>query len=290
MTSEGILVVDKPRDWTSHDVVARVRRLADTRRVGHAGTLDPMATGVLVLGVGRATRLLGHLVLSEKAYDATIRLGQRTVTDDAEGEIAGGAPAEGVSDPAIGRAVAELAGDIEQVPPQFSAVKVGGVRSYKRARRGETTELAARRVTVGAFDVAAVRRHGEVVDVDASIECSSGTYVRALARDLGERLGVGGHLAALRRTRVGPYTVETARTLDDLGRRFEVLALGDAVGAVFPRRDVTAEQGGGVAHGGRLPAAGHGPGPVAVFGPDGAFLALMEEDGTWMKPLAVFAD
>src|SRR5688500_7285143 len=195
---------------TSQDVVARVRRLARTRKVGHAGTLDPMATGVLVVGVNRATRLLGHLTLTEKAYDASMRLGVATVTDDAEGDVVATVAADHVSDDAVLAGVAALTGDIEQVPSSVSAVKVDGQRSYKRVRAGEEVELAARRVTVSDFSVRAIRRGPGVVDVEVSVTCSSGTYIRALARDLGAALGVGGHLTMLRRTRVGPYGLEAA--------------------------------------------------------------------------------
>ncbi|MBA9006992.1 tRNA pseudouridine(55) synthase TruB [Thermomonospora cellulosilytica] len=290
MTS-GLVIVDKPAEWTSHDVVARMRRLAGTRKVGHAGTLDPMATGVLVVGVGKATRLLGHLALTEKTYRATIRLGQSTNTDDAEGEITATASAAAVTDDALDAAVKALTGEIMQVPPQVSAIKVNGRRAYKMARKGEDVELAARPVTVSEFTVTDVRRDGELgelVDVDAVITCSSGTYIRALARDLGAALGTGGHLTALRRTRVGPYGLELARTLDQLAEHCEILPIGDAVAAAFPRREVTAEQARLVAHGGRLPAAGLGPGPVGVFAPDGTLLALVEERGGAARPLAVF--
>ncbi|WP_119729385.1 tRNA pseudouridine(55) synthase TruB [Thermomonospora amylolytica] len=290
MTS-GLVIVDKPAEWTSHDVVARMRRLAGTRKVGHAGTLDPMATGVLVVGVGKATRLLGHLALTEKTYRATIRLGQSTNTDDAEGEITATASAAAVTDDALDAAVKALTGQIMQVPPQVSAIKVNGRRAYKMARKGEDVELAARPVTVSEFTVTGVRRDGEsggLVDVDAVITCSSGTYIRALARDLGAALGTGGHLTALRRTRVGPYGLELARTLDQLAEHCEILPIGDAVAAAFPRREVTAEQARLVAHGGRLPAAGLGPGPVGVFAPDGTLLALVEERGGAARPLAVF--
>ncbi|HEY3682293.1 MAG TPA: tRNA pseudouridine(55) synthase TruB [Streptosporangiaceae bacterium] len=275
---------------TSHDVVARVRRLARTRRVGHAGTLDPMATGVLLVGIGKATRLLGHLALTEKAYTATMRLGQTTNTDDAEGELTAATPATAVADDAIRAGVAALTGRIEQVPPQVSAIKVNGERAYKRARAGEDVALAARPVTVHGFTITAVRRppDGDVVDVDADVVCSSGTYIRALARDLGAGLGVGGHLTALRRTRVGPYDLGAARTLDDLAAELDVLPLAEAVGAAFPRRDVTAEQARAVAHGGRLAPAGLGPGPVGVFDPGGALLALVEERDGAARPLAVF--
>ncbi|MFE9100348.1 tRNA pseudouridine(55) synthase TruB [Actinomadura geliboluensis] len=288
MDNSGLVIVDKPAGWTSHDVVGKMRRLAKTRRVGHAGTLDPMATGVLVLGVGKATRLLGHLALTEKGYDATIRLGQSTNTDDAEGEITATASAASVADEALRAGVAALTGPIQQVPPQVSAIKVNGERAYKMARKGEDVALAARPVTVHSFTVTDVRREGDLIDVDASVACSSGTYIRALARDLGASLGCGGHLTALRRTRVGPYDLAMARTLDQFAEKPEILPMGEAVAAVFPRRDVSADDARKIAHGGRLPAAGLGPGPVGVFAPDGTLLALVEEQGGQAKPLAVF--
>lgn len=215
----GVVVIDKPAGMTSHDVVARVRRILGTRKVGHAGTLDPMATGVLILGVNRATRLLGHLALHDKAYDATIRLGQATVTDDAEGEVVSAAGAAGVTDEVIATAMASLTGDIAQRPSAVSAIKVDGQRSYARVRAGEQVELAARPVTVSRFEVLA-RRDTEadgvaVVDLDVTVECSTGTYVRALARDLGVALGTGGHLTALRRTRVGGFDLAVAQRLPD---------------------------------------------------------------------------
>ncbi|GAA4368687.1 tRNA pseudouridine(55) synthase TruB [Actinomadura sp. NPDC048032] len=284
----GLVIVDKPAGWTSHDVVGKMRRLAKTRRVGHAGTLDPMATGVLVLGIGKATRLLGHLALTRKGYDATIRLGESTNTDDAEGETIATASAEAVTEEALRAGVAELTGTIQQVPPQVSAIKVNGERAYKMARKGEDVELAARPVTVDEFTVLDVRRHGGLIDVDASVACSSGTYIRALARDLGASLGCGGHLTALRRTRVGPYDLSMARTLDRLAEELEILPMAEAVAAVFPRRDVSDDDARKVAHGGRLPAVGLGPGPVGVFAPDGTLLALVEERGPVAKSLAVF--
>ncbi|MEV0632575.1 tRNA pseudouridine(55) synthase TruB [Nonomuraea wenchangensis] len=288
MAESGLIIVDKPGEWTSHDVVARMRRLAGTRRVGHAGTLDPMATGVLVVGVEKATRLLGHLTLTEKVYEATIRLGVTTNTDDAEGEVTATASASGVAAEEIRKGVEALTGAIMQVPPQVSAIKVNGQRAYKKARAGEEVELAARPVTVRAFDVLDVRAHDDVVDVDAVVTCSSGTYIRSLARDLGAALGVGGHLTRLRRTRVGPYDLSLARTIDELAERCVILPIGEAVAAAFPRRDVTAEEARVIGHGGRLAAAGLGEGPIGVFGPDGTLLALMEEQGRTAKPLAVF--
>jgi tRNA pseudouridine55 synthase len=284
----GLIIVDKPAGWTSHDVVAKLRGIAGTRKVGHAGTLDPMATGVLVVGVEKATRLLGHLALTQKGYDATIRLGQSTNTDDAEGEIIATLSAADVAEESLRKGVATLTGPIMQVPPQVSAIKVNGERAYKRARAGEEVELKSRPVTVSAFEITDIRRHGDLVDVDASVSCSSGTYIRALARDLGADLGTGGHLTALRRTRVGPYDLSMAHTLEELSADCVILPMADAVAAVFPRRDVTAEEAGSVAHGGRLPSLGLGSGPIGVFGPDGTLLALVEEHGGITKSLAVF--
>lgn len=294
--ASGLVIVDKPPRLTSHDVVGRIRRLAGTRRVGHAGTLDPMATGVLVIGVEKATRLLGHLALTEKEYSATIRLGQATDTDDADGETVAETSAAGVTDAALHAAAAALTGEIRQVPPGFSAIKVGGKRAYRLAREGAAPELAARTVTIRALDIQAVRRSGDVLDVDVTVTCSSGTYIRALARDLGAALGAGGHLTALRRTRVGPYEIGAARTLDQLAASLEMIPLS-AAAAAFPRRDLTAEEARLVAHGARLPAtvagpapgaAGPGAGPVAAFGPDGSLIALLTEEAGQARPLAVF--
>jgi tRNA pseudouridine55 synthase len=287
---DGIVVVDKPAGWTSHDVVGRIRRIAGTRKVGHAGTLDPMATGVLVVGVGRATRLLGHLALTEKEYDATIRLGRSTVTDDAEGDVTASWDASSIRHEQITAAVAGFVGDIVQVPSSVSAVKVGGVRSYARVRNGEAVRLEGRRVTVSSFVVRRVRRDGELVDVDVSVVCSSGTYVRALARDLGAALGVGGHLTALRRTRVGPFGLAAARTLDSLASGFALVPIGEVARASFPSYTLAAEQVAGVQVGRPLtgvllPAAG----PVAVFAPDGRFLALYRQRGPDARALSVFA-
>ncbi|MCW2861127.1 MAG: tRNA pseudouridine 55 synthase [Actinoallomurus sp.] len=284
----GLVIVDKPAGWTSHDVVGKLRRLAGTRRVGHAGTLDPMATGVLVVGVDKATRLLGHLALTEKSYDAVIRLGQTTNTDDADGEITATASASEVSEGELRAAVTDLTGPIEQIPPQVSAIKVDGRRAYKRVRDGEEVALKARRVTVYDFALGDLRYDGDVLDVSASVTCSSGTYIRALARDLGAALGVGGHLTFLRRTRVGPYDLPQARTIEQLTEELTMLPLADAVSAAFPRREVSEEDARKIAHGGRLGATGLGPGPIGVFGPDGTLLALMEEHGPVAKPLAVF--
>lgn len=273
------MVVDKPAGMTSHDVVARMRRLAGTRRVGHAGTLDPMATGVLVLAVGRATRLLTYVTGCDKEYAATIRLGRSTVTDDAEGEPTGGAPADAVTDEAVRAGLAALTGEIQQVPSAVSAIKINGERAYKRVRAGDEVDLPARPVTVYRLDVHELRREpGGLLDVDVTVECSSGTYIRAIARDLGAALGVGGHLTALRRTRVGGFGLGEARTLDELADVDDPVALPTAVaaGRILPGREVDAGAARTLAHGGPLPAAGL-TGPYAVYGPGGHLLAVVSE-------------
>ncbi|MEU6160831.1 tRNA pseudouridine(55) synthase TruB [Streptomyces sp. NPDC047130] len=295
-TPDGLVIVDKPSGFTSHDVVAKMRGIAKTRRVGHAGTLDPMATGVLVLGVERATKLLGHLALTEKEYLGTVRLGQTTVTDDAEGEITASADTTGITREAIAEGVAELTGRIMQVPSKVSAIKINGVRSYKRAREGEEFDIPARPVTVSSFQVHDVRgataEDGTAVtDLVVSVVCSSGTYIRALARDLGAGLGVGGHLTALRRTRVGPYRIDAARTLDQLQQELTVMPVAEAAAAAFPRWDVDARRARLLLNGVRLemPDEYADRGPVAVFGPDGVLLALVEALKGKAKSLAVFA-
>ena len=309
MTDSGLVIVDKPAGLTSHDVVARIRRLVGTRRVGHAGTLDPMATGVLVIGVEKATRLLGYLTLTEKVYEATIRLGQSTSTDDAEGEPTGGAPADQVTAELLDAEVAKLTGEIMQVPPGVSAIKVGGQRAYKLTRAGAAPELAARPVRVFEFGVRNVRsagpacprgddppstpRNSQWLDLDATIRCSSGTYIRALARDLGAALGVGGHLTALRRTVVGPYGLSEACTLEDFAERSFVTPLDAAAAAAFSRVDLDADDAARLAHGIRVPAPdGVAPGtaaaPVAAFAPDGSLIALVTIEAGRLRPLAVF--
>jgi tRNA pseudouridine55 synthase len=287
--ASGLIIVDKPAGWTSHDVVAKMRKLVGTKRVGHAGTLDPMATGVLVVGVEKATRLLGYLALTEKEYSATIRLGQTTDTDDADGRVIGRVPAVKIGEAELLRAVAALTGEISQIPPGVSAIKIGGQRAYKLARAGAAPELTARTVTVSQFDVTDVRQADELIDVDALVTCSSGTYIRALARDLGAALGVGGHLTALRRTRVGPYLQSQARTLDELAGRLELIPLGQAAAAAFPRRELSAAEARALGHGARLTATGTGDAPVGAFAPDGSLVALLTDDGGQARSLAVFS-
>ncbi|MFE9750812.1 tRNA pseudouridine(55) synthase TruB [Saccharothrix saharensis] len=285
----GLVVIDKPDGMTSHDVVARVRRILGTRKVGHAGTLDPMATGVLVLGIERATKLLGHLALDSKAYLSTIRLGSATTTDDAEGEVLSTTDASQVDEDAIRAGVAKLTGAIEQVPSAVSAVKIDGKRAYARVRAGESVEIPARPVTVHRFDVLAIRREEAATELDVMVECSSGTYVRALARDLGADLGVGGHLAALRRTRVGPFDLRVAKTLEQLESAPGLsLDLDAAVSTAFPRREIAPREAIALSHGQRL-AAGGLDGTYGVFGPDGHVVALAKDEGPIAKPLVVLA-
>jgi tRNA pseudouridine55 synthase len=282
----GLVVVDKPGGMTSHDVVARVRRLAGTRKVGHAGTLDPMATGVLVLGINRATRLLGHLMLTEKRYDATVRLGVATSTDDAEGEVLASTPAVHLEESAVRAAFGTQVGDLLQVPTAVSAIKVDGKRAYQRVCDGEQVELKARPVTVHDLVVSDVRTAGEHLDVDISLRCSSGTYVRAIARDVGAALGVGGHLTALRRTAVGPYDLAVAHTLEELEASFTTLPIAAAARAAFPAVELDQAGADDVRVGRRLDLALDTL--SAVFAPDGEFLALYEPREGQARAVAVF--
>lgn len=291
--------MDKPQGWTSHDVVGRMRRIAGTRKVGHAGTLDPMATGVLVVGINKATRLLTYIVGTSKTYTATIRLGQSTITDDAEGDVIASVSAAGVKDAAVLDGVAALTGEIQQVPSSVSAIKVNGERAYARVRSGEEVKLAARPVTIHRFEVHGIKREpgSETLDVDVTVECSSGTYIRALARDLGDGLGVGGHLTALRRTHVGPYSLDQARTLEQLAEELEVLEMSQAARALMPNRELTAEETTEISFGRRIAAgteAGSLPAattehPAAAFAPDGSLVALLADTGSYAKPVLVFA-
>lgn len=286
----GLVIIDKPQGWTSHDVVGRTRRLAGTRKVGHAGTLDPMATGVLVLGINKATRLLTYIVGANKTYTATIRLGESTITDDAEGEIVQSRIAAALTEEQIHGSVAKLTGPIEQVPSSVSAIKVNGERAYARVRAGEDVKLASRPVTIHKFEIHEIRREraGKVLDVDVTVECSSGTYIRALARDLGEDLNVGGHLTALRRTEVGPYTLDRARTLEQLAEKFEYLPLEDAADALFVRRDLTEHERAELSYGRRI-SSNETDEVTAAFAPDGTLVALLKNKGKEAKPELVFA-
>ncbi|WP_141933233.1 tRNA pseudouridine(55) synthase TruB [Microbacterium sp. SLBN-146] len=284
----GILLVDKPPGITSHDVVARARRALGTRKVGHAGTLDPMATGLLVLGVDGATRLLTFMVGLDKTYEATIRLGASTDTDDADGAITNVTDAAFLADDAVRAAIEPLTGRISQVPSRVSAIKVQGRRAYDLARAGEEVTLAAREVTVSRFDVLTFRRSTVdatgVVDLDVVVDCSSGTYIRALARDLGASLGVGGHLTALRRTRIGPFSVTDAVSVDDIAGEC-LIDPAVAASTVLGRIEVSADEARDLRHGKRLSgAAARLPSsPAAAVAPDGGLVGVVEKRGADVK-------
>ena len=286
---DGVLVVDKPGGLTSQQVVSRVKRALGVRKAGHAGTLDPMATGVLVVGVGRATRLLGYVMGGAKRYEATIRLGVATTTDDAEGECVGDpVDATVLGEAAIRAAMAAYVGEIEQVPSAVSAIKVDGKRAYARVRAGEAVELASRRVRVGRFELLARANRAGFVDLDVVVDCSSGTYIRALARDLGRDLGVGGHLTSLRRTLVGPFGVERAVGLDEAAPSALVPA-GEAARQILPVVEVGEAVRREIGHGRpvRFPVPSD---PTAMLdATTGELLALYRPDGTRSVPVAVLA-
>lgn len=280
----GVVIVDKEPGITSHQVVGKLRRLLGTRKIGHAGTLDPMATGVMILGVNRATRLLGHLALHDKRYLATVRLGESSPTDDADGDVETVADASSVTMAQVEQALSPLRGDILQVPSSVSAIKVDGKRSYARVRAGESVELKARPVTVSRLDVLDVRLEGARLDVDLDVECSSGTYIRAIARDLGSALGVGGHLTALRRTRIGGYDIADAITLGDDAP--QLMDMAEAARRSFPVVELTEDEARDVGYGRPLaravPAA-----PTGVLAPTGELLALYEPSDAGSRPVAV---
>jgi len=280
---DGIVIIDKPAGVTSHDVVARMRRACGTRAIGHAGTLDPMATGVLVIGVERGTKLLGHLMASTKRYDATIRLGVSTNTEDAEGDVTSVTSAAHITDAAIVEAAATFLGDIQQVPSAVSAIKVNGVRSYKRVRDGEDVQLEARPIRIDAFEVHAIRREGDVIDVDASVTCSPGTYIRALARDLGDALGVGAHLTALRRTASGRFSVTDAQPMPEQGGASpHITPLREVMEREFSTVQLDAEEAALVRHGMQIRTHHTAPGLVGLLDIDGTVLALAEAPrGHW---------
>jgi tRNA pseudouridine55 synthase len=284
MAAPGMLLVDKPGGLTSHDVVARARKALGTRKIGHAGTLDPMATGLLILGVESATRLLTFIVGLDKTYEATIRLGVTTDTDDADGQIETVTHAASVDPAAITAAIADLTGEISQVPSRVSAIKVGGRRAYELARAGEQVELVARTVTVSRFDVRQERRVDGFVDLDVVVDCSSGTYIRALARDLGGALGVGGHLTALRRTRIGPFEVTGAASVDALDTA-PLLTPAEVATAVLGAFLVSDDEARDLRHGKRLTGAALRlvRAPAAAIDPRGALIGVVERRGDDVK-------
>lgn len=279
LAGSGLVVVDKPAGMTSHDVVGKLRRIFSTKRVGHAGTLDPMATGVLVLGVERGTRFLAHMVTATKAYDATIRLGATTTTDDAEGDVTAQTGAVDVSPGQVTAKVRDLTGEIMQRPSSVSAIKIDGKRAHQRVREGEQVEIPARPVTVSTFEIREQRRAGEFLDLDVTVSCSSGTYIRALARDLGEALGTGGHLTALRRTEVGPFSLADAVTLSDLTNLPRLsLSLDESLMRCFPVLQITETEGEALAMGKWLEPRGLS-GIHAAVTPAGKAVALIQEKG-----------
>ncbi|WIM69964.1 tRNA pseudouridine(55) synthase TruB [Corynebacterium suedekumii] len=287
LAGSGLVVVDKPAGMTSHDVVARLRRIFGTRRVGHAGTLDPMATGVLVAGVERGTKFLAHLVATTKSYDATIRLGAATTTDDAEGEVVSSGDATSIRAEQVLAGMAELTGDIMQRPASVSAIKIGGRRAHELVRSGEDVEIPARPVTITRFDARAFRRDGPFLDVDVRVDCSSGTYIRSLARDLGDALGVGGHLTTLRRTSVGPFQLDDALTLDTLTTSPQLsLTLDQALTRSYPVLELTADEAAALAMGKWLEPRGL-DGVHAAVAPDGKAIALVREKGTRLSTVFV---
>ena len=310
-SASGLLLIDKPQGWTSHDAVARTRRLAGTRKVGHAGTLDPMATGLLILGINSSTRLLTYVVGLDKEYLATIRLGASTTTDDAEGEQLTRAPAASVAamtPEGIATGIAALTGDIAQQPSAVSAIKVDGKRAYARVRAGEKVELPARPVTVSAFELISSSAVDGFLDLAVRVECTSGTYIRALARDLGSGLGVGGHLTSLRRTRIGPFRIEAAQPLENLDVPSALIGATDAATRLFDRVDLTDQQAIDLGHGKRIqiqtaqiqagqirPAQIQGErsqrvldGPIAAVAPGGRLVGLVEFNGNQGKSLVNF--
>lgn len=286
---DGLVLIDKESGWTSHDVVARMRRIAGTRRVGHAGTLDPMATGLLLLGINRATRLLGYLSNKSKTYEATIRLGASTITDDAEGAViaqCNAAELAAVTDADITKAIASFQGEIKQRPSSVSAIKIGGVRSYAKVRAGEEVVLPEREVTIYQYDATLLTRTSSYIDLRATIECSSGTYIRALARDLGVALGVGGHLTSLRRTSIDSFTLETAKKIGDLEEDFTFMPLVEVARRAFPVRTISDQERAILSHGGKLTPSETDDVTAAIF--EDSLIALVQNRLEEAKPLAVF--
>ena len=287
--TEGFLVVDKAGGMTSHDVVAVGRKALGTRKVGHAGTLDPMATGILVLGFGNGTRLLQYITDGDKSYVATIVLGAATITDDKEGEVISSVDASGVADDEIKKILATMVGTIAQRPSSVSAVKVGGERAYDRVRAGEEFELAARQVTISQLDIVAIRHSEKTTEVDIEVTCSAGTFIRAIARDLGDALKVGGHLSALRRTRVAGFTQKDAVSFEDLkAQKLTPLNLADVARATFMVRELSLQEVSELSFGRPLSANGNTSINTALS-PDNRLIALLKDEGDKAKPIAVFA-
>lgn len=286
---DGFLVVDKAGGMTSHDVVAVGRKALGTRKVGHAGTLDPMATGILVLGFGNGTRLLQYITDGDKSYIATIVLGASTVTDDKEGEVLTSTDASKVVDADIEKILKAMIGTIAQRPSSVSAVKVGGERAYDRVRAGETFELEARSVAISQLDILSIRHLAATTEVDIEVTCSAGTFIRAIARDLGDGLGVGGHLSALRRTRVAGFSEKDAVSFEDLkAQKFMPLGLSDVARVTFVPRELSLDEVKELSFG--RPLSENGNTVInAAMSPDNHLIALLKDEGGKAKPIAVFA-
>jgi tRNA pseudouridine55 synthase len=290
LATPGLVLIDKPTSWTSHDVVAKVRKAVGTKKVGHAGTLDPLATGLLVLGIESGTKLLTFLVGADKTYEATIRLGQQTISDDSESEVISSAnPDETakLSDEDIAREIAKLTGVIMQTPSSVSAIKVAGKRAYDLVRAGEEVELKAREVNIYSFEMLSVTRVSGFLDVQVRVECSSGTYIRALARDLGKLLGVGGHITALRRTKVGHFDVSDANSIEELSE-LRLTELATAAKELFPVIELTESEVTDLIHGKRISAKSEVTGLAAGLSMSGKLVAVLESVKTDLKSVVVF--
>ena len=290
MATPGLVLIDKPTSWTSHDVVAKVRKAVGTKQVGHAGTLDPLATGLLVLGIESGTKLLTFLVGADKTYEATIRLGQQTISDDSESEVISSASPDEIaklSDEDIARGIAKLTGVIMQTPSSVSAIKVAGKRAYDLVRAGEEVKLKAREVNIYSFEMLSVTRVSGFMDVQVRVECSSGTYIRALARDLGNLLGVGGHITALRRTRVGHFDVTQANSIEELSE-LRLTELAAAAKQLFPVIELTESEVTDLIHGKRITAKSEVTGLAAGLSMSGKLVAVLESVKTDLKSVVVF--
>ena len=280
----GFLLVDKTGGMTSHDVVAKIRRRFGIKKVGHAGTLDPMATGVLVIGVGDATRLLQYVVDGAKAYDATISLGKSTLTDDKEGEILSTADSAAlleVSDIDISRVLESMVGAISQRPSSVSAIKVGGKSAHERVRSGEEFELPSREVTISSITIHTIKRSPLEIALDISVSCSAGTYIRAIARDLGSELGVGGHLTSLRRTLVSPFEITQCQSWEQA----ELLSTAVGIAKILPIRSLDPREKNEISFGRTIEASLH-QGTVAALSIEGSFVALLENRAMGAKIVA----
>jgi tRNA pseudouridine55 synthase len=290
LATPGLVLIDKPTSWTSHDVVAKVRKAVGTKKVGHAGTLDPLATGLLVLGIESGTKLLTFLVGADKTYEATIRLGQQTISDDSESEVIASASPDEIaklSDEDIKREIAKLTGVIMQTPSSVSAIKVAGKRAYDLVRAGEEVELKAREVNIYRFEMLSVARVSGFLDVQVRVECSSGTYIRALARDLGNSLGVGGHITALRRTKVGHFDVTEANSIEELGE-LRLTELAAAAKQLFPVVELTDLEVTDLIHGKRISGKSEVAGLAAGLSMSGKLVAVLESVKTDLKSVVVF--